>query len=77
MATNIKAGLYQPDPYLGKDEDLTAPEVYIDELIVQINTPDGDMVAQFTYEELRGIMAIMAAEQEKQHLYIKALSRNN
>jgi len=77
MATSIKAGLYQPDPYIGKDEDLVAPEIYIDELLIQINTPDGDMVAQFTYEELRGIMAIMAAEQEKQHLFIKALSKNN
>jgi len=77
MATTIKAGLYQPDPYIGKDEDLIAPEVYIDELIVQINNPDGDMVAQFTYEELRGIMAIMAAEQEKQHLFIRAQMKNN
>ena len=77
MATIIKAGLYQPDPYLGKDDDLIAPGVYIDELMVQINTPDGDMVAQFTYEELRGIMAIMAAEQEKQHLFIKAQMKNN
>lgn len=77
MATSIKVGLYQPDPYLNKDEDLVAPEVYIDELLIQINTPDGDMVAQFTYEELRGIMAIMAAEQEKQHLFIKAQMKNN
>lgn len=77
MATTIKAGLYQPDPYIGKDDDLVAPEIYIDEAIIQVNTPDGNLVAQFTYEELRGIMAIMAAEQEKQHLFIKALSRNN
>lgn len=77
MATMIKAGLYQPDPTIGDDEQLIAPEIYIDELIVQINTPDGDMVAQFTYEELRGIMAIMAAEQEKQHLFIRAQMKNN
>jgi hypothetical protein len=77
MATTIKAGLYQPDPIIGDDEQLIAPEVYIDELIVQINTPDGDMVLQFTYEELRGIMAIMAAEQEKQHLFIRAQMKNN
>ena len=77
MATTIKAGLYQPDPYIGKDDDLVAPEIYIDDTIIQVNTPDGNLVAQFTYEELRGIMAIMAAEQEKQHLFIKALSKNN
>jgi hypothetical protein len=77
MATTIKAGLYQPDPYIGKDDDLVAPEIYIDDTMIQVNTPDGNLVAQFTYEELRGIMAIMAAEQEKQHLFIKALSKNN
>jgi hypothetical protein len=77
MATSIKAGLYQPDPLHGLDEELVAPEVYIDELIIQINTPEGNLVAQFTYEELRGIMAIMAAEQEKRHLFIKAMMKNN
>jgi hypothetical protein len=77
MATTIKVGLYQPDPYIGKDDDLVAPEIYIDDTMIQVNTPDGNLVAQFTYEELRGIMAIMAAEQEKQHLFIKALSKNN
>ena len=77
MATSIKAGLYQPDPSIGDDEQLVAPEIYIDEALIQVNTPDGDMVAQFTYEELRGIMAIMAAEQEKQHLFIRAQMKNN
>jgi hypothetical protein len=77
MATTIKVGLYQPDPYIGKDDDLVAPEIYIDDTMIQVNTPDGNLVAQFTYEEFRGIMAIMAAEQEKQHLFIKALSKNN
>ena len=36
-----------------------------------------DLVIELTYEELRGIMAIMAAEQEKTHLRIQALGRNN
>lgn len=35
------------------------------------------IVAIFTYEELRGVMAIMAAHQEKQSLYIKAKSSQN
>lgn len=77
MATSIKAGLYQPNPLDEHDEELIAPEVYIDELIIQVNTPEGNLVVQFTYEELRGIMAIMAAEQEKRHLFIKAMMKNN
>jgi len=36
-----------------------------------------DLVVEFTYEQLRGIMAIMAAEQEKTHFRIQALGRNN
>jgi hypothetical protein len=51
--------------------------IYIDEAIVQILNSKDQFVAQFTYEELRGIMAIMAAEQEKQHLFIKAQIKNN
>lgn len=39
--------------------------------------PDDTIVAIFTYEELRGIMAIMAAHQEKQSLFIKAKSSQN
>jgi hypothetical protein len=36
-----------------------------------------ELVVELTYEELRGIMAIMAAEQEKTHFRIQALGRNN
>jgi hypothetical protein len=35
------------------------------------------LVIQLSYEELRGILAIMAAEQEKTHLRIQAIGRNN
>ena len=76
MATYIKAGLYRP-PFVKEDDDLEVPDVYIDAEVVQVLNEDEEMIAQFTYEELRGIMAIMAAEQEKNHLHIKAKIRKN
>jgi hypothetical protein len=76
MATYIKAGLYRP-PFVKDDEDLEVPDVYIDAEVVQVLNDDDEMVVQFTYEELRGIMAIMAAEQEKNHIHIKAKAAKN
>lgn len=76
MATYIKAGLYRP-PFVKDDEDLEVPDVYIDSEVIQVLNDDEQMIAQFTYEELRGIMAIMAAEQEKNHIHIKAKAAKN
>ncbi len=76
MATYIKAGLFNP-PGLDEDEEYIQPMVYIDEEKIQVLNEDEDLIVQFTYEELRGLMAIMAAEQEKQHLFIKASAKNN
>jgi len=73
MATTIKAGIYI-DPL---SEDQSTPDVYIDHSIIQIYSQEDILVVELTYEELRGIMAIMAAEQEKTHLRIQAISRNN
>jgi hypothetical protein len=73
MATNIKAGVYV-DPL---SEEQSTPEVYIDHSIIQVYSQEDMLVVQLTYEELRGIMAIMAAEQEKTHLRIQAISKNN
>ena len=70
MPTYIRAGLYKR-PFL-KDDELEVPEVYIDAEVFQVINDDEELIVQLTYEELRGIMAIMAAEQEKRHLYIKA-----
>jgi hypothetical protein len=70
MPTYIKAGLYKP-PFT-MDEEYDTPEIYIDSEVFQVIDAEENMVVQITYEELRGIMAIMAAEQEKRHLYIKA-----
>lgn len=77
MPTYINAGVYQPEINFIETEGYT-PRVYIDSEIVQIlNENEENVIVEFTYEELRGIMAIMAAEQEKQHIHIKAIARKN
>lgn len=76
MATYIKAGLYRP-PFTKDDDELEVPEIYIDADIFQVLNEDQEMIVQLTYEELRGIMAIMAAEQEKKFLYIRARADKN
>jgi hypothetical protein len=73
MATYIKAGIYQ----IPNTEEQVVPEIYIDYGMMQIIDEDENLLVQLTYEELRGIMAIIAAEQEKTHLRIIAASRNN
>ena len=73
MATSIKAGIYQI-PYA---DEQTTPEIYIDYAAIQVLDDDENLIVQITYEELRGIMAIMAAEQEKTHLRIIAAAKNN
>lgn len=73
MATSIKAGVYLvPD----SDEQIV-PEIYIDYALIQFLDDDGNFILQITYEELRGVMAIIAAEQEKSHLRIIAASKHN
>ena len=74
MATLVNMGLYTPEI---EGEETYSPTIYIDETMMQILNDDDKFIAQFTYEELRGIMAIMAAEQEKQHLFIKAQIKGN
>lgn len=73
MATSIKAGIYQIP---ASDEQVT-PEIYIDYSMIQVIDEYDNLVFQITYEELRGVMAIIAAEQEKTHLRIIAASKNN
>lgn len=77
--TYIKMGLYKPGIFISPDDenDLLSATVYIDEEKVQILNEDGEFLAQFYYEELRGIMAIMAAHQEKQSIRISAISKRN
>ena len=77
MATYLKAGLFAPPGFDEEEEDYLQPMIYIDEEKIQVLNEEDNLVVQFTYEELRGLMAIMAAEQEKQHLFIKASAKNN
>jgi hypothetical protein len=77
MATIIKAGLYDSNLIRSDENELDIPEIYIDHSVMQVVDSNSQLVVQFTYEELRGIMAIIAAEQEKKHLYIAAASQNN
>jgi hypothetical protein len=51
--------------------------VYVDDKVVQFLDEEEKFVCQFSYEELRGIMAIMAAEQEKTHIRIQAQAKKN
>lgn len=79
--TYIKMGLYKPGIFLSPDDDsdenLLSATVYIDEEKIQILNEDGEFIAQFFYEELRGMMAIMAAHQEKQSIRISAIAKKN
>jgi hypothetical protein len=76
MPTYLKTGVYQP-PFTKNDEEAEQALVYIDENVIQVLNDSDDLIIQFTYEELRGIMAVMAAEQEKSHLYIQARTKLN
>ena len=76
MPTYLKTGIYQP-PFTKNEEEAEQALVYIDENVIQVLNNDDDLIIQFTYEELRGIMAVMAAEQEKSHLYIQARTKLN
>lgn len=75
MPTTIKGGVYQL-PFTEGDDNTEHFEIYIDDVVVQFSS-DGKFIGQLTYEELRGLMAIMAAEQEKSHLMIKAQIKSN
>jgi hypothetical protein len=75
MPTTIRGGVYQP-PFTEGDDQTEHFEIYIDDAVMQLSE-SGKFIGQITYEELRGIMAIMAAEQEKTHLMIKAQIKSN
>ena len=76
MPTYLRTGVYQP-PFTKTEEEAEQALVYIDEKVIQMLDAQDELVIQFTYEELRGIMAVMAAEQEKSHLYIQARTKLN
>jgi len=73
MATSIMAGIY----LVPNSDEQIVPEIYIDHALIQFLDEDDNFILQITYEELRGVMAIMAAEQEKSHLRIIAAAKHN
>lgn len=77
--TYIKMGLYKEAIFVNPDDDtdLVSATVYIDEEKVQILNEEGEFIAQFYYEELRGMMAIIAAHQEKGSIRISAIAKKN
>jgi hypothetical protein len=74
MPTYVNMGAYAPENDIN---DTYLPTIYIDNKIIQILNREEEFILEITYEELRGIMAIMAAEQEKEHLFIRAQAKNN
>jgi len=77
MPTVIKLGLFDSNMIRSDQNELDIPEIYIDHAVMQVVDENAQLVVQFTYKELRGIMAIIAAEQEKKHIYIAAASKDN
>jgi len=58
-------------------EDNYTPKVQVTDYLMQIYNEHDELVMELTYEELRGILGIMAAEQEKDHLLIRAKIKEN
>ena len=58
-------------------EDNCTPQVLVSDRTVQILNEQDELILEFTYEELRGIMGIIAAEQEKEHFFIRAKIKEN
>lgn len=78
MPTMLKTGHYDPSESDRRSgNELIPPTVYVDGLFIQVLDEEGEVVVEFTYEELRGIMAIMEAEQDIQSIRMLGLSKNN
>jgi hypothetical protein len=72
----IKAGIYTERSITGDEHDAMAT-INITQDGIQILNDDDEFIAQLTYEELRGIMAIIFAIQEKEQIVIRAKAREN
>lgn len=74
----IKIGHYDPsEANRQTGNEMIPPTVYVDGLFIQALDEEGEIIVEFTYEELRGILAIMEAEQDLQSIRILGLSKNN
>ena len=77
MPTYIKAGLYDPNCIRSEQNEFINPEIYIDDILIQVIDDNSMVVIELTYEELIGIIAIMSAEKEKKHIYLSIASKKN
>lgn len=68
--------LVNKDKILNTEDNYT-PQVQITDRTVQVLDEQEELVMEFTYEELRGILGIIAAEQEKEHFFIRAKIKEN
>lgn len=68
--------LVNKDKVLNTEDNYT-PQVQVTDRIVQVLNEQEEVIVEFTYEELRGIMGIIAAEQEKEHFFIRAKIKEN
>lgn len=68
--------LVNKDKILNTEDNYT-PQVQITDRLVQVLNEQEELVMEFTYEELRGIMGVIAAEQEKEHFFIRAKIKEN
>jgi hypothetical protein len=72
--TEINCGLSNSS----ENDDLSySPLIQIDDEGICVVGEDDKVLVSFTQEELRGIMAIIAAHQDKTSLYIRAAAKNN
>lgn len=68
--------LVNKDKVLNTEDNYT-PQVQITDHMVQVLDEQDEVVLELTYEELRGIMGVIAAEQEKEHFFIRAKIKEN
>lgn len=77
MPTSIRAGLLDPEPQRSSKNILVLPKIYVDEAVLQVIDDADQLVIQFTYEELKGVIAILEAEQQKKNIYLTIASKKN
>ena len=68
--------LVNKDKVLNTEDNYT-PQVQITDHMVQVLDEQDEVILELTYEELRGIMGVIAAEQEKEHFFIRAKIKEN
>lgn len=71
--TEIRCGI----AFVTDDDDGYTPIIQISDEAINVFDSDSNHVLTLTQEELRGIMAIIAARQDKKSLYIRAASKQN